>query len=89
MDSEHVSAVNGLPQKDVGTKEHNIIHLLIQALQLHCFKVLAFSTISFHLTRSCVHFVEMFIPIILKSPIISLSHLISGIPANLLDIGFQ
>jgi len=36
-------AVNGLPQEDVRTKEHSIIHLLlIQALQLYCLKVLAF-----------------------------------------------
>ena len=58
-----------------------------QALQLHCLKVLPFSTTSFHLTKSWMHFVQLFIFIIFKSSFVSFSHLIFYLPANLVDSG--
>ena len=66
-----------------------LLLLLLQALHLHCLKVLAFSTTSFHLTRSWMHLVQLFIFIILKSSFISFFHLTFGLPANLVDIGFH
>ena len=62
------------------------LFLLHQALQLQCLKVLVFSITSFHLTRSWMHFVKLFIFIILKSSFISFSHLIFGLPANLAGV---
>jgi hypothetical protein len=66
-----------------------LLLLLLQALQHHCLKVLAFSTTSFHLTRSWMHLVQLFRFIILKPSFISFSHLIFGLPAYLVDIGFN
>jgi len=45
----------------------NYLLLLRQELQLHCLKVLAFSATSFNLTRSGMHFVQLFIFMILRS----------------------
>ena len=64
---------------------HCYVLLLLQPLQIHYLKVLAFSTTPFHLTRSGVHFVQIFIFRIIKLPFISFSHLILG----LLDIGLH
>ena len=46
-----------------------VSYLLIhhQELQLHCLKGLAFSATFFHLTRFRMHFIQLFILIILKS----------------------
>lgn len=44
-----------------------VLPLLLLALQLHFLKVLAILTTSFHLTQSWMHFVQLFIFIILKS----------------------
>ena len=52
-----------------------LLLLLLQALHLHCLKVLTFSTTSFHLTRSWMYLIPLFIFIILKSSFISFSHL--------------
>ena len=66
-----------------------ILLLLHHVLQLHCLKGLAFSTISFHTTRCWMHFVQLFIFIILMSPFISFSHLNFGLPDNHVGIDFH
>jgi hypothetical protein len=48
-----------------------LLLLLQQALQIHCLKVLAFSDTSSHLNWSGMHFVKLFIFIILKSFLIN------------------
>jgi len=62
---------------------------LHRALQLHRSEFLTFSTTSFHLTRSWLHFVQLFILIILKYYFISFPPFIFCLPANLLDTGFH
>jgi hypothetical protein len=52
-------------------------------------QLLAFSTTPFHLTRSCLHFVKLFVFTILKSSCISFSHLTFRFPTNTVDIGPQ
>jgi hypothetical protein len=63
--------------------------LFLQALQSYWFKVLAFSNTSFHLTRSWMHFLLLFIFIGLQSAFISFYHISVGLSANLVDIGFH
>ena len=60
-----------------------------QVLQLQCLTVLALSAASLHLTLSWMHFVQLFIFIILKPSFIPFSHLLFGLPANLVDISFH
>lgn len=53
-----------------------LLFLVHQALQHHHMKVSTFSNTSFHLTRTWMHFVQLFIFIILISSFIPFSHLI-------------
>ena len=66
-----------------------LLFLLHQALKVHCFKGVTLSTTSFQLTRSCMHFVQIFIFIILKSSFISFVPPIFSLPANPVHISFH
>ena len=60
--------------------------LLLLLLLAHCLKLSALSSTSFDLTRSWMHFLQLFIFVILKNSSILFSHLLFGLPANLADI---
>ena len=66
-----------------------LLLLLLQALQLHILKVLAFSTTSLHLPRSWTQSVQFFIFILQISCLTLSSHLLLGIPCNLVVTGFH
>jgi hypothetical protein len=72
-------------------KRHNLLLLLLllQALQIHWLKVLAFSNTSFHLTRTWMHFIPLLNFKSLKSSFISFSHIIFGLSANFVHSGFH